>query len=291
MSEYMGCHMYDDNLEEITKPATDVFEINDFTAASDWENFINDIENILRNWKLSSTNRNAKPLEKGDFSRHNWKCKSESLSFHDFGFTVTHYQLNLTPLDDSSDDDTVNLSDSFSQTDPDPGANSDLLNSSNDFFAKGPAAARLFGLREVVTLTPAGREVLGSDTRAKMVVGGVNIALYNTGCQVPVLVQVSCTREVSSHNCLKQHVCPSDPSADHSCCDSTLELPIQSCRVWERYWINPPSWNVIELTPLVGALVTRALPGLNGLALSCLRLVCLHFASLEILFRATRCRI
>ena len=50
---YMGCHMYNENTEDIIKPATDVFEINDFTAATEWENFIDDIENIFRNWKLS----------------------------------------------------------------------------------------------------------------------------------------------------------------------------------------------------------------------------------------------
>ena len=49
---YLGCHLYNENTEDIIKPATDVFEINDFTAASEWENFIDDIENILRNWRI-----------------------------------------------------------------------------------------------------------------------------------------------------------------------------------------------------------------------------------------------
>ena len=52
---YMGCHMYNENDDEIIKPAKDVFEINDFTAATEWENFIDDIENIFRNWKLSQS--------------------------------------------------------------------------------------------------------------------------------------------------------------------------------------------------------------------------------------------
>ena len=29
---YLGCHMYNDENEDIIKPATDVFEINDFTG-------------------------------------------------------------------------------------------------------------------------------------------------------------------------------------------------------------------------------------------------------------------
>ena len=48
MSSYGGCHMYNEEDESIVRPATDVFEINDFTAATEWENFIDDIENVLR---------------------------------------------------------------------------------------------------------------------------------------------------------------------------------------------------------------------------------------------------
>ena len=57
---YLGCHLYNENTEDIIKPATDVFEINDFTAASDWENFIDDIENILRNWRICEANTSFK---------------------------------------------------------------------------------------------------------------------------------------------------------------------------------------------------------------------------------------
>ena len=60
MAGYLGCHMYSENEDEIIKPATDVFEINDFTAATEWENFIDDIENIFRNWKLSQTSKKVK---------------------------------------------------------------------------------------------------------------------------------------------------------------------------------------------------------------------------------------
>ena len=60
MAGYLGCHMYSENEDEIIKPATDVFEINDFTAATEWENFIDDIENIFRNWKLSQTSKKVR---------------------------------------------------------------------------------------------------------------------------------------------------------------------------------------------------------------------------------------
>eukprot|EP00092_Neocalanus_flemingeri_P094108 GFUD01119652.1.p1 GENE.GFUD01119652.1~~GFUD01119652.1.p1 ORF type:complete len:175 (+),score=45.84 GFUD01119652.1:7-531(+) len=36
---YLGCRMCNENDDEIIEPATDVFEINEFTAATDWEMF------------------------------------------------------------------------------------------------------------------------------------------------------------------------------------------------------------------------------------------------------------
>ena len=60
MAAYLGCHLYNDNTEDIIKPATDVFEINDFTAATNWENFIDDIENILRNWRICEPSTEVK---------------------------------------------------------------------------------------------------------------------------------------------------------------------------------------------------------------------------------------
>jgi len=52
MSEYEGCHMYDENGEVVNRPATDVFEIEDFTAATSWEHLVDQLEDILRGWKL-----------------------------------------------------------------------------------------------------------------------------------------------------------------------------------------------------------------------------------------------
>ena len=48
----------------------------------------------------------------------------------------------------------------------------------------------MFGVREVLVLGPAGDDTLSNDTRAKMVLGAVNVALHNTNCQLPCLVQV-----------------------------------------------------------------------------------------------------
>jgi len=199
---YMGCHMYNENDDEIIKPATDVFEINDFTAATDWENFIDDIENVLRNWKVCYPAREVNELDKSDFMKYNWKCRKERLSFYEFPFVLYHYVLNTDPEAGTPepDDSTANIT---SQEDTESVVAVDLMSSAADFCPKGPKPALLFGLREVLVLCPGGDDTLGNDTRAKMVVGAVNIALHNTGCPLPTLVQVMDTRkELYNGSCI-----------------------------------------------------------------------------------------
>lgn len=71
----------------------------------------------------------------------------------------------------------------------------DMLSSNADFTHGGPPGAACWGLREMIVIQPAGEEILGNDTRARMVVGAVNIALHNTGCPVACLVQVILQRK------------------------------------------------------------------------------------------------
>ena len=52
--------MYDENGEEVNKPAKDVFEIEDFTAATEWEKFMDRLEDILRGWKLCGPRQDTK---------------------------------------------------------------------------------------------------------------------------------------------------------------------------------------------------------------------------------------
>uniref|UniRef100_A0A7N4PCD9 RAB3 GTPase activating protein catalytic subunit 1 n=1 Tax=Sarcophilus harrisii TaxID=9305 RepID=A0A7N4PCD9_SARHA len=45
------------------QPESEVFEITDFTTASEWERFISKVEEVLNDWKLIG-NSLGKPLEK-----------------------------------------------------------------------------------------------------------------------------------------------------------------------------------------------------------------------------------
>ncbi|EPQ09356.1 Rab3 GTPase-activating protein catalytic subunit [Myotis brandtii] len=46
-----------------SEPESEVFELTDFTTASEWERFISRVEEILNDWKLIG-NSLGKPLEK-----------------------------------------------------------------------------------------------------------------------------------------------------------------------------------------------------------------------------------
>ena len=86
-TDYRGCHMYQEDSDEIVQPATDVFEIQDFTAATGWENFIDDLENVLRGWRLAGTPRPGGQLDKADFNRK--RCAA---------LTLWHSQFRVIPV-------------------------------------------------------------------------------------------------------------------------------------------------------------------------------------------------
>ena len=103
-------------------------------------------------------------LDKNDFLNHGWSCQKKNLKdFNEFPFTFYHYKLDV------EDRNPVSSA---------PGC------------PDGARLAIMFGLSEVLVIGPAGEDTLCNDTRAKMVLGAVNIALHNTGCVVPCLVQV-----------------------------------------------------------------------------------------------------
>ncbi|POI34852.1 hypothetical protein CIB84_001395 [Bambusicola thoracicus] len=81
-----------------SEPESEVFEITDFTTASEWERFISKIEEVLNDWKLIGIS-SGKPLEKGVYTTGVWEEKSDEISFADFKFSVTHHYLVQEPGD------------------------------------------------------------------------------------------------------------------------------------------------------------------------------------------------
>uniref|UniRef100_A0A9L0TF04 Rab3 GTPase-activating protein catalytic subunit n=1 Tax=Equus caballus TaxID=9796 RepID=A0A9L0TF04_HORSE len=107
-----------------SEPESEVFEITDFTTASEWERFISKVEEVLNDWKLIG-NSLGKPLEKGVFTSGTWEEKSDEISFADFKFSVTHHYLVQESTDKEGKDEVLE--------DVIPQAMQDLLCMNNDF--------------------------------------------------------------------------------------------------------------------------------------------------------------
>lgn len=80
-----------------------VFEITDYTTASDWERFIAGLEEILGDWKLQNTNKHRcfHELPAGFISRGLWHEKHEVLRFGNVNFDVKYQYLDDSSLNNS----------------------------------------------------------------------------------------------------------------------------------------------------------------------------------------------
>ncbi|XP_060543926.1 rab3 GTPase-activating protein catalytic subunit isoform X1 [Pantherophis guttatus] len=165
-----------------SEPESEVFEITDFTTASEWERFISRVEEVLNDWKLINIS-SGKPLEKGVYTTETWEEKSDEITFADFRFSVTHHYLVQKSTDKNAKDELVE--------DALPVAMQDLLCMNNDFPPRAHCLVRWYGLRELVVIAPAANnEAVLSESKCNLLLSSVSIALGNTGCQVPVFVQI-----------------------------------------------------------------------------------------------------
>nr|XP_020635296.1 rab3 GTPase-activating protein catalytic subunit isoform X3 [Pogona vitticeps] len=165
-----------------SEPESEVFEITDFTTASEWERFISRVEEVLNDWKLIGVS-SGKSLEKSIFTTGTWEEKSDEIAFADFRFSVTHHYL----VEDSNGKDAKEEQ----GEDALPVAMQDLLCMNNDFPPRAHCLVRWYGLREFVVIAPAANnDAVLSESKCNLLLSSVSIALGNTGCQVPVFVQI-----------------------------------------------------------------------------------------------------
>ncbi|XP_057303709.1 rab3 GTPase-activating protein catalytic subunit-like isoform X2 [Hydractinia symbiolongicarpus] len=158
----------------------DVFEIDDFTTASDWERFIKSIEEILgpQGWNLdkpvTDTTLKAKPNDE-------WIIQSEGLKFANFHFLLMHYKLN-------------NLKNDAIQKTPVEGLPQAVIDSFDfeyDFPTRAHCLSRWYGLKDFLILTPSNKdEDIKSLSRTNLLLSSVGIALSNLKCQLPMFIQV-----------------------------------------------------------------------------------------------------
>ncbi|XP_054718662.1 rab3 GTPase-activating protein catalytic subunit-like [Uloborus diversus] len=169
----------------------DVFEITDFTTASDWERFIARIEEVFHEWKLPQHTL-AQPLKKGELTDGTWLEKREQLMFASFQFEAVHHQLKQN----SADYDSPSNLENDDEGEPLPFCLMDMMSRENDFPPKAHCLVRWYGLREFVVIHPAkSNDAIMTEDRTKMLLSSVYIAVNNTNCQVPVFIQLQQMRQ------------------------------------------------------------------------------------------------
>ncbi|XP_078259535.1 rab3 GTPase-activating protein catalytic subunit isoform X1 [Rhinoraja longicauda] len=172
----------DSKMAADSDPESEVFEITDFTTASEWERFVSKIEEVLNDWKLIGSTA-SKPLEKGELTSGVWEEKSDEITFADYKFSITHHYFKQ----ESSDKDIKEVS----EEDVLPEAMQDMLSMSNDFPPRAHCLVRWYGLREFVVITPAANsDAVISESKCNILLSSISVALGNTGCQVALFVQI-----------------------------------------------------------------------------------------------------
>ncbi|KAJ4436008.1 hypothetical protein ANN_18632 [Periplaneta americana] len=171
----------------------------DFTTTTDWELFIAHLEKIIHEWKLPEVKKGPQ-LKRGELSEGEWERTTEKITFADFEFNITRHNLKQKPLEDVTSPVEEETEEGRSQ------ALDDILSLDNDFppqmeydFGDGSShphpLARWYGLRDFVVVAPA-RNSISAESRVKILLSSIYMAVNNCGCQIPVFIQI---HEVRQH--------------------------------------------------------------------------------------------
>lgn len=159
--------------------------IQDFTAVSEWEIFILKIEETLKEWQFSYMSK-EKPLESKDFSKYPWKINKEIISFDEEQFRITRYQLSVPESEKNNQN--LEESEKYCQVFYDLStSDNDFDSISNKFANDIPPIAVWFGLRDFIVLS---YNDIVSESRIKLLLSSISIAINNVGCEVPIFIQI-----------------------------------------------------------------------------------------------------
>nr|CAD7196420.1 unnamed protein product [Timema douglasi] len=168
----------------------------DFTTASQWEIFIARLEEVIHEWKLPQIKKGPL-LKKGELTDGEWEEKSEQIIFADVNFTLTRYNLKLTLLEDlvspiEEDNENVKnqaLDDIMSMENVFP-PQCDGGNVNGRYNTRPHPLARWYGLRDFMVLAPARGFDISTESKVKILLSSVYMAVNNSNCQIPIFVQI-----------------------------------------------------------------------------------------------------
>ena len=190
----------------------EIFEINDFSTSSDWERFIADIEEILTQWNLtnsldnkdsiiintssssSPTTSNSKIATSKLLSEPNrWQHRQESIKYRKVSFSLQFFQFRK----DSASSSSVPIGRSSEQCKQQTSNQTinqswrDMCSIENDWPVTGHPLVRYYGLSQFLLLIPLDGEIIGTEDRARHLLGSASIALHNLDCEIPFFCQIS----------------------------------------------------------------------------------------------------
>uniref|UniRef100_T1JPI2 Uncharacterized protein n=1 Tax=Strigamia maritima TaxID=126957 RepID=T1JPI2_STRMM len=150
----------------------EIFEITDFTTATEWERFIARIEEVIHEWQLTKP-QHGRSLKRGDICNGKWIKRIDTITFADTRFNTIHHCLEF---DDNSVDE-VAVEDSGEE--PLPQALEDIMSMENDFPLRAHCLSRWFGLREFVVLTPTVyTDAIISESKVKVLLSSFSIPFF-----------------------------------------------------------------------------------------------------------------
>ncbi|KAK8737776.1 hypothetical protein OTU49_004235 [Cherax quadricarinatus] len=169
----------------------EVFEIVDFTTASEWECFIAAVVEAVHEWRLSGE-RQLSPLSKGQLATAKWSERTVEVKFAEFPFKMTHHCIISETVESPPDESEPSTEyETEEETEKWPQALDDIMNRENDFPARAHCLVRWYGLREFVTLSPSNaNQPIICPSKSKLLLSSLTIAANNTNCQVPMFVYV-----------------------------------------------------------------------------------------------------
>ncbi|XP_069012373.1 rab3 GTPase-activating protein catalytic subunit isoform X3 [Embiotoca jacksoni] len=147
------------------------------------QRFVSRVEEVLNDWKLTGNSARKLSPEKGEYTNGTWGEKSRDINFADFKFYITHYYLKQECERDDGKDTL--------EEDALPMAMQDLLCMNNDFPPRAHCLVRWYGIQEFLVITPGTNcEAIISESKCNLLLSSISVSLANSGCQVPVFVQI-----------------------------------------------------------------------------------------------------
>uniref|UniRef100_A0A8C5H0S8 Rab3 GTPase-activating protein catalytic subunit n=1 Tax=Gouania willdenowi TaxID=441366 RepID=A0A8C5H0S8_GOUWI len=145
--------------------------------------FVSKVEEVLRDWKLTGNSADRRPPLKGEYTSGTWEERTQEIFFADFEFLITHYLLKQESVTEEGENEP--------KEDALPLVMQDLLCMNNDFPPRAHCLVRWYGIREFVVISPGTKcEAIISESKCSILLSSISISLANSGCQVPIFVQI-----------------------------------------------------------------------------------------------------